>query len=159
MPPVPSDPATKADLAQIREGMATKADLAQIREEMATKADLEETKADLAQLRAENAVDHAQIRKEMATKADLLEAIAYLSAETARQIKASAEETRGWFVVLSDKIDAMNANFAARTEHDKLRTEFEQHRDDRRVHRMPAKRSTRSQPRRGRRRSDSTSRR
>src|SRR5262245_7599472 len=112
VPTVPTEPATKADLAEL----ATKTEL---------KIELAKVWTELGLLRKDLGEGLAQLN------ADLRKAIDEQSADTARRISASAEETRDWFRVLADKLDAMNANHVA------LRTDFEKHRDDTTVHRAP----------------------
>jgi len=116
---VKSDPATKADIELA---------VSELRSEMGEiRSDVNGLRSGMDGLRSDMADIGKRIEEQGKT----------LSAELARHSSAIRDEVRTWFVVLDDKHTALND--AVRSEQQELRKNFDDHRADATVHRLPRK--------------------
>jgi DNA anti-recombination protein RmuC len=166
-----SEPATKEDVAQVRDDVAqlrasTKEDLAQVRDDVAQVRDqLAQVRDDVAQLRASTKEDLAQVRDDVAqlrasTKEDLAQAMTQLRGEmgemerrlnrsfeenASRIAKVMMEHIQGLATIVDEKYKDLPGR------HAELRADVDTHVADVRLHARrptaPAKRARRPRAR------------
>ena len=140
MPPVQSDLATRADLAQLKTELT-----AELKAELATKAELRAFHDELTTKTDILATGINEIHERFATKADLEVFAHSMGEDLARRIDAAFERAREWVGAAADKTQAVKAEHDALAadhqalagKHDALRADFDRHRDDQGVHRAP----------------------